>query len=121
MVTLSAPVPLLVLVYVLDDALLGALAIIVAGACVIGTFSVSIVLSQQYLKSAPAMAAGLSIGLSIGIGGAWTVVIGRIADDVGLAWALGSVAIVAAIAVGILLLLPRDRDPGERLPAESFG
>jgi hypothetical protein len=67
------------------------------------------------------MAAGLSIGLSIGIGGAWTVVIGRIADDVGLAWALGSVAIVAAIAVGILLLLPRDRDPGERLPAESFG
>jgi FSR family fosmidomycin resistance protein-like MFS transporter len=121
MVLLSSPVPPLVLLYVLDASVLGALAIIVAGACVIGTFSVSIVLSQQYLKSAPAMAAGLSIGLSIGIGGAWTVVIGRIADDVGLAWALGSVAIVAAIAVGILLLLPRDRDPGERLPAESFG
>jgi len=121
MVLLSSPVPPLVLLYVLDDGVLGALAIIVAGACVIGTFSVSIVLSQQYLKSAPAMAAGLSIGLSIGIGGAWTVVIGRIADNVGLAWALGSVAIVAAIAVGILLLLPRDPDPGGPLPAESFG
>jgi FSR family fosmidomycin resistance protein-like MFS transporter len=122
MVTLSTPVAPLVLLYVLDDSLLGALAVVVAGACVIGTFSVSIVLAQQYLRSAPAMAAGLSIGLSIGIGGAWTVVIGRIADNVGLAWALGSVAIVAGIAVGILMLLPRDRDPGgDGLPAESFG
>jgi len=122
MVTLSLPVAPLVLLYVLDDSVLGALAVVVAGACVIGTFSVSIVLSQQYLRSAPAMAAGLSIGLSIGIGGAWTVVIGRIADHAGLAWALGSVAIAAALAVGILLLLPRDRDPdGAGLPAESFG
>src|SRR5262249_54851730 len=121
MVLLSSPVAPLVLVYVLDDALLGALAVIVAGACVIGTFSVSIVLSQQYLRSAPAMAAGLSIGLSIGIGGAWTVVIGRIADNVGLEWALGSVAVVAALAVGILLLLPRDRVTPGGLPAESFG
>jgi FSR family fosmidomycin resistance protein-like MFS transporter len=122
MVTLSLPVAPLVLLYVLDDSVLGALAVVVAGACVIGTFSVSIVLSQQYLRSAPAMAAGLSIGLSIGIGGAWTVVIGRIADTAGLAWALGSVAIAAALAVGVLLLLPRDRDPdGAGLPAESFG
>ena len=57
---------------------------IVAGALVIGTFSVSIVLSQIYLRSSPALAAGLSIGLSIGIGGAFTVVIGGIGDAVGL-------------------------------------
>ncbi len=121
MVLLSAPVAPLVLLYVLDDSLLGAAAIVIGGACVIGTFSVSIVLSQQYLRSAPAMAAGLSIGLSIGIGGAWTVVIGRIADSVGLEWALASVAVVAALAVGILLLLPRDREISGREPAEAFG
>ena len=65
--------------------------------------------------------AGLSIGLSIGIGGAWTVVIGRLADSLGLAWALGSVAVVAVLAVGILMLLPRDRPSVDGLPAESFG
>jgi FSR family fosmidomycin resistance protein-like MFS transporter len=66
------------------------------------------VLSQLYLRSAPALAAGLSIGLSIGIGGAFTVVIGGIGDAVGLDVALGTVSAVAVVAVGILLLLPRD-------------
>ncbi len=84
MLLLTAPVGPLTLLYVLDDSILGAVAVIVAGALVIGTFSVSIVLSQSYLRSSPALAAGLSIGLSIGIGGAFTVVIGAIGDAVGL-------------------------------------
>lgn len=114
MVTLSIPVAPLTLIYVLNDSLIGAAAVVVGGAMVIGTFSVSIVLSQIYLRSAPALAAGLSIGLSIGIGGAFTVLIGRIADAVGLGIALGTVAGVAAIAVGVLLLLPRDSASAER-------
>ncbi len=108
MVLLSTPVAPLTLLYVLDDSPIGAAAIIIGGALVIGTFSVSIVLSQQYLRSAPALAAGLSIGLSIGIGGAFTVLIGGVADLLGLAVALGTVAAVAVAAVGVLLLLPRD-------------
>ena len=86
---------------------------IVAGALVIGTFSVSIVLSQSYLPSSPALAAGLSIGLSIGIGGAFTVVIGAIGDAVGLAWALATVSVVAVASVGVLLMLPRDKPAAE--------
>jgi FSR family fosmidomycin resistance protein-like MFS transporter len=113
MVLLTSPVGPLTLFYVLDDSALGAIAVIVAGALVIGTFSVSIVLSQLYLRSAPALAAGLSIGLSIGIGGAFTVVIGGIGDAVGLDVALGTVSVVAVVAVGILLLLPRDRTTAE--------
>jgi FSR family fosmidomycin resistance protein-like MFS transporter len=109
MVLLTAPVGPLTLLYVLDDSILGAIAVIAAGALVIGTFSVSIVLSQIYLRSAPALAAGLSIGLSIGIGGAFTVVIGGIGDAVGLDVALATVSAVAVVAVGILLMLPRDR------------
>jgi FSR family fosmidomycin resistance protein-like MFS transporter len=113
MVLLTSPVGPLMLLYVLDDSIGGAIAAIVAGALVIGTFSVSIVLSQMYLRSAPALAAGLSIGLSIGIGGAFTVVIGGIGDAVGLAWALGTVSAVAVLAVAVLLLLPHDRTTTE--------
>jgi FSR family fosmidomycin resistance protein-like MFS transporter len=109
MVLLTAPVGPLTLLYVLNGTVLGAIAVIAAGALVIGTFSVSIVLSQTYLRSAPALAAGLSIGLSIGIGGAFTVVIGGIGDAVGLDVALATVSAVAVAAVGVLLLLPRDR------------
>ncbi len=113
MMLLTAPVGPLTLLYVLDDSLLGAAAVIVAGALVIGTFSVSIVLSQIYLRSSPALAAGLSIGLSIGIGGAFTVVIGGIGDAVGLDWALATVAAVAVASVGVLMMLPRDRTTAE--------
>jgi FSR family fosmidomycin resistance protein-like MFS transporter len=109
MVLLTAPVGPLTLLYVLNDTVLGAIAVIAAGALVIGTFSVSIVLSQTYLRSAPALAAGLSIGLSIGIGGAFTVVIGAIGDAVGLDVALATVSAVAVVAVGVLMLLPHDR------------
>ncbi len=113
MVLLTTPVGPLTLLYVLNDSLLGAIAAIVGGALVIGTFSVSIVLSQIYLRSSPALAAGLSIGLSIGVGGAFTVVIGAIGDAVGLDWALGTVAAVAVASVGVLLMLPRDRTTAE--------
>ena len=109
MVLLTTPVGPLTLLYVLNDSLLGAIAAIIGGALVIGTFSVSIVLSQIYLRSSPALAAGLSIGLSIGIGGAFTVVIGAI----GVGWALGTVAAVAVASVGVLLMLPRDRTTAE--------
>ncbi len=113
MVLLSAPVGPLTLLYVLDDSVIGAIAVIIGGALVIGTFSVSIVLSQMYLRSAPALAAGLSIGLSIGIGGAFTVLIGGIGDAVGLDWALATVAAVAVVSVGVLLMLPRDKRTAE--------
>ena len=113
MLLLTAPVGPLVLLYVFDDSILGAVAVIVAGALLIGTFSVSIVLSQSYLPSSPALAAGLSIGLSIGIGGAFTVVIGAIGDAVGLAWALATVSAVAVASVGVLLMLPRDKPTAE--------
>ena len=114
MVLLTTPVGPLTLLYVLDDSVLGAIAVIAAGALVIGTFSVSIVLSQSYLRSAPALAAGLSIGLSVGIGGAFTVVIGGIGDAMGLDVALATISAVAVASVGVLLMLPSDHRPADR-------
>ncbi len=108
MVLLSIPVAPLVWLYTVTPSLLGSAAIVLAGALVIGTFSVSIVLSQNYLPTQAALAAGLSIGLSIGIGGAFSIVIGVLADAYGLETAMLSVAAVAVAVVGVLFLLPRD-------------
>jgi len=108
MVLLSIPVGPLIWLYAVTPSLLGSAAIVLAGALVIGTFSVSIVLSQNYLPTQAALAAGLSIGLSIGIGGAFSIVIGVIADAYGLETAMLSVAAVAVAVVGVLFLLPRD-------------
>lgn len=109
MVLLSIPVAPLTALYVADDGPLGVLAIVLAGGAVIGTFSVSIVLSQLYLPTRTALAAGLSIGLSIGVGGMFTIVIGAIADTFDLRVALWSVAAVAVTVIAVLMTLPPDR------------
>ena len=53
--------------------MLGLAGIAFAGAGIISTFGITIVLSQEYLPTRLATAAGLSIGLSIGLGGVGVV------------------------------------------------
>ena len=103
------PVPALVLLYAVDASPLGAVAIILAGGLVIGTLGISIVLAQRYLPSRVALASGLSIGFSIGIGGLLTIIMGRIADVYGYETAFLTVAGVALVAALLVLLLPSDR------------
>ena len=66
----------------------GAVALALVGCCVIGTFGVTMVMSQQYLPSRIGMASGLSIGMSIGLGGIAAVALGAVADSIDLQAAL---------------------------------
>ncbi len=47
----------------------GVIALMLVGVCVVGTFGVTMVLSQLYLPRHVGMASGLSVGLAMGIGG----------------------------------------------------
>ena len=60
------------------------MALALVGVCVIGTFGVTMVMSQEYLPSRIGMASGLSIGLSIGLGGIAAVGLGAVADTIDL-------------------------------------
>jgi FSR family fosmidomycin resistance protein-like MFS transporter len=107
----------LILVFVLVGGIPGAIALAVVGACVTGTFGVTMVMSQEYLPRHIGMASGLSIGLSIGLGGIAAVALGAVADAVDLRAALYICA--AAPVAGILLALPLPSSrPGRRLQAE---
>ena len=105
----TAVVPPATLLYLLDDGPLGVAGLIVSGAGLIATFTASIVMSQAYMPSRPATAAGLSIGLSMGIGGVASVGIGAIADATGLESALLSCVGVAVVAAGVSAILPPAR------------
>jgi FSR family fosmidomycin resistance protein-like MFS transporter len=100
---LAAP---LILVYLLVGGPLGAVALALVGACVIGTFGVTMVLSQEYLPRRIGMASGLSIGLSIGLGGIAAVALGAIADSVDLEAALYVAAAAPVAGLVLALLLP---------------
>jgi len=76
------------------------------GVCVVGTFGVTMVLSQLYLPRHVGMASGLSIGLAMGIGGVAAVVLGAVADAVDLKTALTISAVAPALGVVFCLRLP---------------
>jgi MFS transporter, FSR family, fosmidomycin resistance protein len=99
----------LVLTYVVVGGLVGAIALVLSGAAVIGTFGVTLVMSQEYVPSRVGMASGLSIGLAIGIGGIAALSLGAVADAIDLHTALYFTAAGPALAILLVLLLPPAR------------
>jgi FSR family fosmidomycin resistance protein-like MFS transporter len=111
----QALVPPLLLVFIYVGGVVGAIALIPIGICVVGTFGVTMVLSQLYLPRHIGMASGLSVGLAMGIGGTAAVVLGAVADVVDLKAALTIAAVTPALGVFVCLRLPRPAPPQRRV------
>lgn len=101
----------MILVFVLVGGVVGALALMVVGICVVGTFGITMVLSQMYLPEHVGMASGLSIGLAMGLGGIAAVALGGVADAVDLRTALICSAFAPLLGVVLCRFLPTPR-PG---------
>ena len=106
--SLLATAPL-ILVYVLVGGVPGAAALALVGVCVIGTFGVTMVMSQEYLPRRIGMASGLSIGLSIGLGGIAAVGLGGLADSIDLRSAMYAAAAAPVAGLVLAALLPSPR------------
>jgi FSR family fosmidomycin resistance protein-like MFS transporter len=93
----------------------GAIALMLVGVCVVGTFGVTMVLSHLYLPRHIGMASGLSVGLAMGIGGVAAVVLGAVADAIDLRLALTLSALPPLLGVVSALRLPRPRSVRQTL------
>ena len=114
----TAVLPPLVLVFVYVGGIAGAVALMLVGACVVGTFGVVMVLSQLYLPQHVALASGLNVGLAVGLGGVAAVALGAVADAVDLETALTICAVTPVFAAALCLLLP---SPEARLAPAPAG
>lgn len=81
------------------------------GVCIVGTFSVTMVLSQLYLPRHIGMASGITIGLAQGLGGVAAVALGAVADLVDLQAALYIAAAVPAVGAVFCVVLPAPATP----------
>lgn len=79
----------------------------VLGFVTVGTFSVTVVMGQGYLPSRPGLAAGVTLGLAIGIGGLIAALLGPVADSDGPQTAIWILAVLPIPAVALALTLPR--------------
>jgi MFS transporter, FSR family, fosmidomycin resistance protein len=97
----------LILVFVLVGGIPGAIALAGVGAAVIGSFGITMVMSQDYLPRHIGMASGLSIGFSIGLGGIAAVILGAVADSIDLRTSFYVCAAAPVVALALTALLPR--------------
>lgn len=112
--------PPLTLVFITVGGAVGAVALALVGVCVVGTFGVIGVMSQEYLPSRIGLASGVTIGFSIGLGGVAALALGALADAVDLKTALYASAVIPALGIVLGLFLPSPRGQ-RRLAPEPVG
>ena len=77
------------------------------GAAIIGTFGITVVMGQEYLPGREGLAAGVTLGLSIGLGGLGAPVFGLLADNYGLPATMLAFAALPPVGLILSLTLPR--------------
>jgi FSR family fosmidomycin resistance protein-like MFS transporter len=101
--------PPLIVGFLLSGPTLGLLFAALAGAATIATFAVTIVMGQEFLPGRLGVAAGVTIGLSIGLGGVGAPLLGLLGDAHGLRSVFETVAGLPVLALLLALALPRTR------------
>jgi FSR family fosmidomycin resistance protein-like MFS transporter len=76
------------------------------GAFSIASYSVAVVMGQEYLPGREGIAGGVTMGLAIGLGGAGVPLLGLVADRWGVTTVFGPIAALPVIAAALALTLP---------------
>ncbi|HET7478299.1 MAG TPA: MFS transporter [Rubrobacteraceae bacterium] len=102
-----AVLPPLIFVFTLLGPLAGMVDLVLVGAATVGTFGVTVVMGQEYLPGRIGLAAGITMGLSIGLGGLGAPLLGAIADARGLHFTVLVIAALPLLGLLLSLTLPR--------------
>jgi FSR family fosmidomycin resistance protein-like MFS transporter len=113
-------IPPLVVGFLLSGPILAVGFAALAGAATIATFAVTIVMGQEYLPGRLGVSAGVTIGLSIGLGGVGAPLLGLLADAQGLTAVFETVAVLPFLALALTLALPRKTPREMTAPARSI-
>jgi FSR family fosmidomycin resistance protein-like MFS transporter len=103
--SMAALAPLLVLFLACGP--LAATAVLAAiGFVTIASFSLTVVMGQEYLPSRIGLASGVTLGLAIGTGGLFATGLGVLADHAGLPAVMWTIAALPVPALALALTLP---------------
>ena len=107
-----AVLPFLTVGFLVSPPVLAMVFATVAGAATIATFAVTIVMGQEFLPGRIGVASGVTIGLSVGMGGVAAPLLGILADAHGLRTVFELIAVFPIAALVLSLALPVRRDAG---------
>lgn len=90
-------------------------AVVLAGFSIIGSFATTIIVAQTMLPNNVGMAAGLTIGFSVGMGGFGVTVLGFLADTWGLPFVMHLIIWLPVVAAAVALAIPIPQELQKRL------
>jgi MFS transporter, FSR family, fosmidomycin resistance protein len=99
--------PPLIFCFTLSGPFVGMALLALVGAATVGTFGITVVMGQEYLPGRIGLAAGITMGLSIGLGGVGAPVLGFLADRAGLPVTMLVIAALPVLGLLLTLTLPR--------------
>ena len=103
--SMAVQLPLLVL-FVLSGSIVAGVLLAGIGFVTIMSFSVTVVMGQEYLPRRLGLASGVTLGAAIGVGGVAAVLLGVLADAAGLTAVMWTIALLPVPALLIGLTLP---------------
>jgi len=99
--------PPLIYGFTLAGPYLGMILLALVGAVTVGTFGVTVVMGQEYLPGRIGLAAGITMGFSIGLGGLGAPLLGLLADHAGLSVTMLVIGALPVLGLILALTLPR--------------
>jgi FSR family fosmidomycin resistance protein-like MFS transporter len=114
-----AVLPALTVGFLVSPPALAMLFAAIAGAATIATFAVTIVMGQEFLPGRIGVASGVTIGLSVGMGGVAAPLLGILADADGLRSVFELIVVFPVAALLLSLALPVRRDPARAAAHEA--
>ena len=103
--------PPLIFCFTLAGTFVGMALLVLVGAGTVGTFGITVVMGQEYLPGRIGLAAGITMGLSIGLGGVGAPLLGLVADRAGLSFTMLVIATLPILGLLLALTLPRGTRP----------
>jgi FSR family fosmidomycin resistance protein-like MFS transporter len=103
--------PPLVVAFAFAGPYVGMVLLALVGAATVGTFGVTVVMGQEYLPGRIGLAAGITMGLSIGLGGVGAPLLGLLADVGGLRTTMFTIAALPVLGFVLSLSLPARTGP----------
>ncbi len=102
----TSPLAPLIAVFLLSGPMLAAILLVPIGACTIATFSVTVVMGQEFLPRRVGVASGVTLGLAVGMGGVAAALLGALANAAGLGTVMWTIAALPLVGLALTLTLP---------------
>ncbi len=118
--SVALQLPLLLAFMAAGGGVLATVLVAAIGFVTVMSFSVTVVMGQEYLPQRIGIASGVTLGFAIGVGGVAAALLGALADHAGLTTVMWTIALLPIAGLAIVLTLPETAAPARASSPRTY-